>query len=131
MRSYTGDDGFTRPVTIFCKLCGASTREGKEYCSEHVEMLPYVQDLHKRMTEALQEEQRIFSRGSAEATIDSICAKDILLYLKLNGAHTIARLARELNRNIKVIRGYVLALKAHSLVSTRRNRQGATVVEGV
>jgi hypothetical protein len=40
---------FRRPIRN-CKVCGVSTRNFKDYCTEHVNTSPYIEELLVRMS---------------------------------------------------------------------------------
>jgi hypothetical protein len=112
--------------------CKRSTKEGKFYCTDHVEESPYVQKLLER-ADRMQEEKDFAKRGRTrgrdyklDGTSENI--KDIVMHLALYGPRTIERLQRELNLEEKVVRTFVGWLGKRGKVTTSRTKRGSTVI---
>jgi len=120
-----------RPQTRYCDAlgCRQATREGKPYCSEHVEEHPYVQQLISLLSERDHEESRVRRQGPRAVDVSGLTAREILQFVKVHGQRTVQRLARELNIDFKTLEGYVKALKKSGLISTSQTRRGATVIK--
>lgn len=71
-----------------CVECGAATHHRKPYCREHVDRMPYVQDLEARLAAYHAE-----ARGGA-VVLDGIVAQDVLAELGVSGMSTVVGLAR-------------------------------------
>ena len=108
--------------------CGKATREGKPYCSDHVEEHPYVRDLLQALSDREDEEERVRKRGAREVDLDGVTAQEILGYVAIHGGRTIQRLSRELNLDQKTIRGYARALERGNKAHLTQTRRGSTVV---
>lgn len=108
--------------------CTKATREGKPYCSDHVEEHPYVRQLLQALADREAEEERVRKRGAREVDLDGVTAQEILSYVTVHGGKTVQRLSRELNIDQKTIRGYARALERGKLVHLTQTRRGATVV---
>jgi hypothetical protein len=109
--------------------CVHATREGKAYCSDHVEMHPYVQDLMSRLEQREDEDDRVQKRGSRAVNLQGITTQEILQHLAFHGPRTEERLCRELNLDAKTLQGYVQAMRRSKLVTLGHTKRGSTVVK--
>jgi hypothetical protein len=109
--------------------CDQATREGKAYCSDHVEQHPYVQELLSRLAERDRQDDDVARRGSKAADLEAITAQEILAHLAFHGPRTEERLCRELNVGDKTLVGYVQALKRAKLVTLAQTKRGSTLVK--
>lgn len=109
--------------------CNQATREGKAYCSDHVEMHPYVQDLIMRLEEREAEDERVHRRGARAVNLQGITTQEILQHLAFHGPRTEERLCRELNLDVKTLQGYVQAMRRKKLVTLGHTKRGSTVVK--
>lgn len=109
--------------------CNQATREGKAFCSEHVEEHPYVKELIARLAERDRQDEEVNKKGSKAATLDAITAQEILQHLAFHGPRTEERLCRELNVDTRTLKGYVAALKRHRLVTLGTTKRGSTLVK--
>ncbi|MCO5169301.1 MAG: hypothetical protein M9894_23400 [Planctomycetes bacterium] len=109
--------------------CSQATREGKAYCSDHVEMHPYVQDLIARLEQRESEDDRVNRRGPRAVNLQGITTQEILQHLAFHGPRTEERLCRELNLEVKTLQGYVQALRRKKLVTLGHTKRGSTVVK--
>ncbi|MGE0707640.1 MAG: hypothetical protein AB7N76_08235 [Planctomycetota bacterium] len=115
----------TRP----CNVCGQTTREGKPFCSEHVEQHGYVREILTILANKEAEEERVRLEGPQAVDPAGLTAQELLLHLRLNGSRTIERLSRELQLGPAVVSRYVDALVEHGEVSTGRTTRGSVVVQ--
>lgn len=104
--------------------CHETTRNGKPYCTEHVELLPYVNRLMEQLEQRDAELDRVSKRGPRMVDPQGITAQEILLQLKLYGGRTIARLSRDLMLDENVVESYGRALAKLGCVSIGRHRRG-------
>lgn len=120
----------SRGQTRYCEAegCGVATREGKPYCSEHVERHPYVQQVLAQLERRETEEARVNQVGARAVDPQGITAQEILQFIRLHGPRTVPRLARELNLEVKTVTGYVRALERRKVVDTDTTRRGALIV---
>ena len=120
----------SRGQTRYCEAegCGVATREGKPYCSEHVEQHPYVQRVLAQLEKRETEEARVHEVGARAVDPSGITAQEILQFIRLHGPRTVPRLARELNLEVKTVTGYVRALERRKVVETDTTRRGALIV---
>lgn len=119
------------PSTRGCKVdnCEQMTREGKPFCPEHVDEHPYVQNLLSSLADRQAEEERVRSAGAPEVDIDGITARELVLHLSLHGARTVERIARELQLDAEIVRGYVAALHERDLITQSTTNRGSLVVK--
>jgi len=110
-----------------CRVCGAATREGKEFCSLHIDQAGYVQGLSARISQ-LEEEEARAEEGEVDLSPRSEIAKELLLLLETNGPKTIERLAIDLNKSKKVVQTFVEGLQKKGLLKTKLTKRGATMV---
>jgi len=117
-------------TTRFCDArgCTQTTREGKPFCPDHVELHPYVQTIIGTLREREAEEEKVRQRGARAVDPGGLTAKELVLHLSLHGARTIERLSRELQLDTKVLDGYVGALVRRGVVALGRTNRGSTVV---
>ena len=104
--------------------CTETTRNGKPYCTNHVELLPYVNRLIDTLEARDAELERVAKRGPRSVDPQGITAQEILLQLKLYGGRTIARLSRDLMLEENVVESYGRALAKLGCVSIGRHRRG-------
>ncbi len=112
--------------TVRCEAprCSQRTRDGKPYCPEHVELLPYVQELQAALAEQQAEQRRVASRGARAVDPDGLTARELLLQLDLYGDRTVERLARDLQLDVDLVHAYAKALARHGRVSLSQTRRG-------
>lgn len=120
--------------TRICKTetCKETTREGKLFCTDHVELHPYVQYLLKRIADRATEDEKVRMQGATSVNISGITVQEILLQLKQNGTRTVERLTREIQLDKTVIRNYVIAMRNSHLVRlgwTVRNSISVTLID--
>ena len=75
------------------------------------------------------EEERVGRIGARAVDVDGITAREVVRALSVNGPRTVARLAKDLNIEIRIIDGYVRALKRRKAIRLRANKRGTLVVE--
>jgi hypothetical protein len=109
--------------------CRRATREGKPFCSDHVDHLPYVQQVRQRIADRTNEVLAVAQKGSRAVDPYGPIARDILLTLWINGERSVARLARELNLDFKLVQEYVKRLRRAKLVDRIPARRGAGKVK--
>lgn len=120
----------TTSTTRFCDVAGCTqtTREGKPFCPDHVELHPYVQTILDTLREREEEEEKVRQRGARAVDPHGLTARELVLHLALHGARTVERLSRELQLDSKVLDGYVGALVRRGVVALGRTNRGSTVV---
>lgn len=120
----------TVSTTRFCDVlgCTQTTREGKPFCPDHVELHPYVQSILDTLREREEEEEKVRQRGARAVDPHGLTARELVLHLSLHGARTLERLSRELQLDTRVLDGYVGALARRGVIGLGRTNRGSTVV---
>lgn len=108
--------------------CTATTREGKPFCTEHVEMHSYAQAVLQTLAERERQDDAVARKGGRAARLDALTVQEIRVHLEHNGPRTVERLVRELNVDEKTIRGYVAAMRRAGLVRMGRTKRGSDLV---
>lgn len=95
--------------TLRCKAsdCGASTREGKPYCPDHVDQNDYVKSLIAKLDAKDQEARKVVKKGQEVISNDSLTLREVVQELKFHGPRTIARLCRDTQLEKDVLVGYI------------------------
>lgn len=110
--------------------CSDATREGKPFCSAHVESSPYVVSLLGITSERKEQDEKVADRGARKSDVDSsISVHEILQNLNLHGPRTEERLVREVCLELKILRGYLARLSKLGLVLLGRTKRGSTVAK--
>lgn len=118
-----------RSHTRHCEAAGclSATREGKQYCSNHVELHPYVQSLLDRLAEKEAEDEDVRQRGAEKVEPYGLTSQELLNFLKQKGSLTIPRLSRELQLELNVVKAYVRGLVKLGLVTVKRGSRSEMV----
>ena len=98
--------------------CHETTREGKPFCPEHVELNPHAHRVAQEIARR-EREDRCVARGETsveQMNTSGITAAAIMQCLGEKGTRTKARICRELNIESAVLDGYVEALSRKNLV---------------
>jgi hypothetical protein len=104
-----------RPVRrgpSYCQECGAPSREGKLYCSDHVEAHDYVREVRTRIESREAELAAVAERGSRAVDLEGFVVREIVGLLTAHGSRSVCRLAREASIDFVVMTHYVRRLKA-------------------
>jgi len=121
----------TGPTYCQAPGCKEPTREGKPYCSIHIEKSSYVQDLLNRLS-GRETEEEMAREGRIEEYLEhspsSSVVQEILTTLRMRGERTTAALAKELLMDEKAIRGYINYLVKQGKVVIRPIRRGGVSV---
>lgn len=121
----------TQNVTRTCSVlnCCETTREGKDYCTTHIEKQPYIQELQQRMKERKAEDERVRFEGSTAANLKSVTAQEMLLQLKQCGTRTEDRLTREIQVDKSIIHSYAIKLNKEGIIKFgRTSRNNLTII---
>ena len=117
----------SRPTASKCKLtsCDKSTREGKPYCSGHIEHGPYIRkiinELILRDTEA-----KILDEGGAIPNGGHLVRETMLLLA--HNTYTAARLARLLDISHPAVNTLIKLLASRSMAKMGRTERGSITV---
>lgn len=112
-----------------CAACGRPTREGKPFCPDHVEELPYVASLMCELAAQAAEHQAVSKNGAGAVNVDGTTARELLHLLQLHGPRTVQRLGRELNIKPGLVSDYARALAAAGRVILGRSRRGKVLLQ--
>lgn len=117
-----------------CKVtaCQEATREGKIFCTDHIEFQPYVRDLIQRMTARDQEDVSVLEEGSSAVNLQGITVKEILLHLRQSGSRTEERLEREVQLDRAIIHNYLVRLSMEGIIRfgrTARNNICVSLID--
>ncbi len=113
------------------ETCTRATREGKDYCTSHVELHPYVRELVQRIEDRGAEDDLVRLKGSSEVNLTGITVAEILLSLRNGGARTEERLTREVQLDKTIIHNYLIRLSMEGVVRfgrTSRNNISVCLV---
>jgi hypothetical protein len=108
-------------VTVYshtrkCASCEETTREGKEYCTHHVEKHSYIQDLMARMQERDRQDTEVMMIGSSAVNHKGITVQEIMIHLRQTGTMTFDGLAKALQLEKYVLQKYIFALRDQNRV---------------
>ena len=117
--------GRKKPTHCEAEDCVQATREGKPFCSDHVERLSYVEQVQARIAAREHELAAVKKRGGRAVDLEGIVARDVLCSLWINGERSVARLSRELNVDFEVLKHYVARLKKAKQLTQTSPRRGA------
>lgn len=96
--------------------CGRKTAEGKPFCIEHLDKLPYVRTLRRELAaRAAEERVAATPNGSWAVSVHGARAKEIVQELA-RGARTTERLALTTELTPAALAGYLEALERAGLV---------------
>lgn len=108
--------------------CRDTTRNGKIYCTKHVESHVYVRELLESIDNRVLEDEHVNKNGSDVANLEGITAKELLLELKLKGPRTLERLERELQLKRSIVYKYAVAFKREGIVEFSTTSRGSVTV---
>jgi hypothetical protein len=110
------------------KGCRRSTRNGKPFCSDHVEKLPYATNLVDQLKAQEVEIEEVRVRGSRVVDVEGLTSQEILSWLRAHGARTVPRLAREIQVDVNILGFYVTALAESGLVQLVKTERRGPIV---
>lgn len=130
LRPVRPEGSTSRPGAAKCQLdaCGQSTREGKPYCSQHIENGTYVQGILKEL-ELRETEADLLDRGKS-IDDDGHLVRESLLLLE-QGGYTAARLARLLDITHAAAETLIRFMAKKKLAKMGRTERGATTIEKI
>lgn len=115
-----------------CELsgCGLPTREGKPYCSDHVEHNPYAKEVMEKLGQREDDDERAGAKTARRKKLNTsgVTATELLHAVAERGPRTVERLCRELNIEMDVLNGYVSALSREGRISLGQTSRGSVVV---
>ena len=107
------------------KSCGRSTREGKPYCSDHVEQSPYVAKLIKELSLRDAEADKLQIGGKIEQ--DSHLVRETMLLLS-QCSYTAAKLSRVMDIPQIAAENLIALLHDFGLAIMTKTDRGAIVI---
>jgi phage terminase Nu1 subunit (DNA packaging protein) len=112
-------------ISVKCQFekCGATTREGKPYCEDHIFELPYAKKVSMLQSGIEQEIQKVLRRGARSIPRNSLVVQNILNTLEIEREMAINDLAREVGIHTPygLIQEYLLQLSKWGLVIFKNN----------
>ena len=110
------------PVRCEHGACDKATREGKPYCSKHLEAMPYAAEVIRR-EQANGEEIAQAKRGRwKEIDVNGVLAQDALRLILQSGQASVGKISRDVTRDKRAATSYIRALKKAGLVRTKKIR---------
>lgn len=120
----------TNKEVRICKVdaCKESTREGKTFCTDHIEFQPYIRALVQKMADRVREDEMVRTEGSKAVNLDGITIQEILLHLRQGGTRTEERLERETQIDKVIIHNYLVRLSLEGTIRFGRTNRNNTCV---
>jgi len=109
-------------------VCGERTREGKEFCSDHLENLPYVKCLLKRIQDKNDEVTKVRKKGKKAVKAGSETLREIKNHLEFRGPRTTKCLQREMQLTESTIEGFVDYLEDEGVIRRTKTSRGDVVI---
>jgi len=105
-------------VTRKCEVagCGETTREGKDYCTRHVEKHPYIQHLLNVIATKHTEDRQVELGDSFAVNPEGLTIKEIIIQLRQTGTKTLDGLSKALQLDKMIIQKYLFALQRQNKV---------------
>lgn len=117
-----------RRAPSYCQKCGEPSREGKLYCSEHVDEIGYVQEVRTRIESREAELAAVAKAGSKAVDLEGLVVREIVGLLTAHGARSVGRLAREASIDFATMKHYVRRLRvAGWIFQTTEVRSAGTI----
>ncbi len=113
-----------------CAECGKSTREGKPYCSEHIEYLDFPRSVMDEVA-AREEEIEHAMRGDwRKIDINGGNTQEVLMHLFTHGSRTVHRISRDvfIGASVRVAQAFADALEHAGLIEIGRTGRGSPVL---
>jgi len=102
--------------------CSRTTREGKPFCSDHIESSPYVQEILGVLAER-NIEARILEQGVGRIDKEGYFYKETLLLLRSKN-YTARGLARRLDLTFKAARRLIILITSDGLARCKETSKG-------
>lgn len=109
--------------------CGTGTRDGKPFCIDHIERMPYAR-LLMAIVERRDTHIDSINQG-ARITLDARITAEILAVISTAGSISPQRIAHVCGFPYKVVDVYVAALTASDHIQSTRTRRGSPIVRVV
>ena len=108
--------------------CFTATREGKPFCSDHVEDHPRVRRLLATIRQREREVQAIARRGSNAVRSDHLIVAEVVTHLRATGQQTLERLAKDTGLPFVVVRSIARWLRRRRIGAIGLTKRGSTTL---
>lgn len=109
------------------KGCPIQTREGKDYCSDHVERCDYVKSILDARKQHLLETRRI-NKNPGALTIDTEIVRDAINFLTYDGPLSLEKLASLLSASNTLVEKIVMLLARQRMVTVKKTKRGSRLI---
>ena len=116
----------SRVRTCSASGCESSTREGKPYCPDHVELHPYVAGVIATRKDREKELKDLAKNRMIRE--DSPLFNEVLIHITNYGTKTVERLSRDLMIDVVILKKLVRTLKRKGIINIGRTKRGSTTV---
>jgi predicted HTH transcriptional regulator len=111
--------------------CGKTTREGKPYCSKHIEHAPYIQEVQRRLDRRAGEESLLEDEtGTKTIPCDGFFVNEAILLLRTRD-FTIKSFSRRLDITHKAAERLIVHLVEWGHAKRKKTSRGGNTVVGV
>lgn len=117
-----------KPESVKCNICKSPTKGQKPVCSDHIEYMPYVQQVAEQflILETAEQEVCLGDFTQVETIVDEL----------VNGAkacsvgpwYAVGDLSKRLHLKPEAVRNTIMWLEEQGRASTRETRKGKTVM---
>lgn len=124
-------DAGTHKGTRNCESvgCSKSTREGKPFCSKHIEQGAYIRSVIARLAEAAKEEA-ILESGRGKVQLDGFYVREALLLLRTKD-FTVKSFSRRLDISHKATDTLIRLLVKEGLAKRKKSTRGGDTISGL
>lgn len=123
-----GANGRTSNPRCDAEECERTTREGKPYCSDHVELSPYVRGVMEEL--ALRDEEARALAAERPISRDGHLVRETLLMLE-QGSYTSAKLSRLMDIPHDSTETLIRVMAREGLAKMSKTDRGALVISKV
>jgi hypothetical protein len=108
--------------------CGKTTREGKPYCSKHIEQSPYIQEVQKRL-DLRAAEETLLEHRPADIPCDGFFVNEAILILRTRD-FTVKSFSRRLDISHRAAENLIVRLVEWGHIRRKKTSRGGNVVIG-
>lgn len=108
--------------------CGKTTREGKPFCSRHIESAPYIQEVQARLARRAGEEA-ILEAGVDEVPCDGFFVNEAILLLRTRD-FTVKSFSRRLDISHKATERLLVFLAEWGHATRKKTSRGGNTIVG-
>ena len=124
----TGSTGRTSNPRCASGPCERTTREGKPYCSDHVELSPYVRKVMEEL--ALRDKEALALAKDEPISRDGHLVRETLLMLE-QGSYTSAKLSRLMDIPHDSTESLIRLMGKGGLAKTGKTDRGALIISKI